>query len=143
MMIVNENAKLGLFLNAPNELILDKEPDYTSKIDQRWLRRLIKNDALISFYSTNHWRKVRELVRARDHNECQRCAFNKRLTISEKSRDLHVHHIAEIEKFPQYALNMNNLITVCHNCHNIIHDRWQVEIKMDKHENFDDREWIG
>lgn len=141
-MIRNENAKNGIFLASPNELNLTKEADYTNKINLHWLQKLILNESIISFYSSSMWRQVRELVKQRDHNECQRCAYYKRLTVSMRPKDLHVHHIAELEKFPELALNMNNLILVCHQCHNEIHERFQEQqLDVTVYENFDASEW--
>lgn len=141
-MIINANAKNGIFLATPQEINLEFEKDFTNKIDLRWLIRLIQNDALLSFYGSTAWKKVREDVKQRDHYECQRCAYYKRLTTSFKPRDLHVHHICELEKFPHLALNLNNLITVCHNCHNIIHDRFQEVIILPETTNYDSKEWF-
>lgn len=142
-MIVNENAKRGIFLASPHEIDLGTEVDYTNKIDLKYLTRLIKNDSLITFYSMSIWQRTRELVKQRDHYECQRCNFQKRLTTHIKAKDLHVHHICELEKFPQLALNMNNLITVCHTCHNEIHDRFQEEFTdISTYENFDASEFF-
>jgi hypothetical protein len=141
-MIINENAKRGIFLATPNEIITDIEKDYTNKIQLSYLIRLVKNDATLTFYSMSLWQNIREKVRQRDHYECQRCAYNKRLRTSIKSGDLHVHHICELEKFPELALNLNNLITVCHECHNIIHDRFQDKPPEKPTQNYDSTEWF-
>lgn len=141
-MIINENAKRGIFLATPNEIITDIEKDYTNKIQLSYLIRLVKNDALLAFYSMSLWQNIREKVRQRDHYECQRCAYYKRLRTSIKPGDLHVHHICELEKFPELALNLNNLITVCHECHNIIHDRFQDKPPEKPTQNYDSTEWF-
>lgn len=140
-MIINENAKKGIFLASPQELVSTNEVDYTNKLDMRYMAHLIKNNDTLTFYSLSLWQKVREDVKIRDHYECQRCNYYKRLRTSIRSGDLHVHHICELEKFPQLALNLNNLITVCHECHNIIHDRFQPpEPKITT--NYDSSEWF-
>lgn len=143
IMIINVNAKNGIFLASPNEIDLTQEKDYTNLIDIKYLTRLIKNDSTITFYGMTIWKKIREDVKQRDHYECQRCNYNKRLTTHIKPNDLHVHHICELEKFPQLALNMNNLITVCHDCHNEIHERFQDKLPdLASYENFDPSEWF-
>lgn len=35
----------------------------------------------------------------------------------------HVHHIYPFENYPEYALKRWNLISLCQNCHNKMHDR--------------------
>lgn len=35
----------------------------------------------------------------------------------------HVHHIFPFEDYPQYALERWNLISLCQQCHNRMHDR--------------------
>ena len=51
------------------------------------------------------WRKE---VKHRDENTCRVCSVR---------RNLHVHHIKPLEKYPEFAINLDNGITLCGNCH--------------------------
>lgn len=35
----------------------------------------------------------------------------------------HVHHVYPFEQYPEYALESWNLISLCQQCHNKMHDR--------------------
>ena len=76
------------------------------------------------------------------HYECQRCIEHGTYTRAEM-----VHHVNEVRKVPRLALSrtytdekgneQRNLIALCNNCHEIIHDRlkeWQEE-KFPKFKN--------
>lgn len=82
------------------------------------------------FYNSGAWRELRRKALERDNNECQRC---KKLGLvhvdsvkkedERKSIELNVHHIKEIEDYPELALNLDNLETLCLDHHNEIHGR--------------------
>jgi 5-methylcytosine-specific restriction enzyme A len=69
----------------------------------------------IKFYSSKEWRKCRLSVLIRDNYLCQICLSNGKLVPSNT-----VHHIKELLDFPELALDMDNLQSVCHHCHNSI-----------------------
>lgn len=139
-MIINENAKRGIWLASPFQIVNHIEPDLSSKYDLNYLRYLIANEQELIFYSSQIWRDVRERVRQRDHYECQKCNLEKRLTTRTKSGILEVHHIAELSLYPEHCLNLNNLVTLCHSCHNVVHGRFQVEDVTKTFTNFDTTE---
>jgi len=71
----------------------------------------IFNATAPEFYNMAEWREIRIKVLERDDNRCKTCGFN--------GKGLHVHHI-------EYKRNggnedMNNLITMCNQCHMRIH----------------------
>jgi len=84
------------------------------------------------FYDSGEWKRTRAKVKERDNNECQECKRNGSVSIdvyeySEKAKrkkiKLVVHHIKELEHYPELALDMDNLETVCVSCHNKEHGR--------------------
>lgn len=79
-------------------------------------------DITESFYHSKEWRKVRREVLARDKRECQICKSLGKVTID----NLLVHHIYILEYYFYKRLDIDNLITVCHSCHEMIHDRYKV-----------------
>jgi len=80
------------------------------------------------FLKSEYWAKVREKVLARDCNKCRYCASKKRLE---------VHHLTYYNH--KNELNhLDDLITLCHNCHS------NVDAIMQEQEEFDkaDQLWV-
>lgn len=74
------------------------------------------------FYKLDIWKnpKYGKRIQAlrRDKYLCQNCLrYGKRVDAS------HVHHIWPLDMFPQWALKLWNLISLCEACHNKMHDR--------------------
>lgn len=80
-----------------------------------------------ALYKTKEWQMLREKVLERDHYECQRCngqndlgKSNKRIRLTKANT---VHHIQEVRDRPDLMLDENNLISLCHECHDVVHNR--------------------
>lgn len=89
------------------------------------------------FYNSSAWNQLRKQVLQRDNNECQICKQYGKLTVDSTKVDgerkqivLNVHHKLELARFPQYALDINNLIAICVPCHNRIHKK-QIGVKKE------------
>ena len=52
-------------------------------------------------------------LRKRSNWRCELCS---------KKRKLVVHHILPYRDYPEYELNLDNLLYVCNDCHNEIHN---------------------
>lgn len=79
-------------------------------------------DITESFYHSKEWRQVRKEVLKRDKKECQICKSLGKVTLD----NLLVHHIYILEYYYSKRLDIDNLITVCHSCHELIHNRYKV-----------------
>ncbi|MEJ9232519.1 HNH endonuclease [Peribacillus butanolivorans] len=97
------------------------------------------------FYRTGEWNKLRLEALDRDNHECQQCKREGRVHVDSvkvkgerKSVELNVHHKYEIEDYPQLALVLGNLETLCLNCHNKMHNRVFGEGKKKR---WDDEMW--
>ena len=109
-------------------------PEYKTKEQKR------------KFYDSREWKQLREAVKQRDNYECQPCKRNGMVTIDtnsysesakRKKIELVVHHIQELEHHPSLALDIDNLETVCVDCHNREHGRL-----FEKKENhWNDEKW--
>ena len=82
------------------------------------------------FYKSSGWNKLRQAALKRDNHECQECKRQGRVHVDSikeegkrKSIELNVHHIQEIEHYPEMAMELDNLETLCLNCHNRMHGR--------------------
>ena len=106
----------------------------------------------LKFYTSYRWKKLRKEVSARDNYECQECkregkvfinhgGMNKRGT--RKKITLIVHHIKELKDYPELAEDMDNLETVCVNCHNKMHDRYYRWVHWEPKKNkwHEDEKW--
>lgn len=73
------------------------------------------------FYNSQEWRELREQALARDNYECQWCKAEGRVTTTDAI--LEVDHIKELEYHPELAMELDNLRTLCKDCHNKRHHR--------------------
>lgn len=89
-----------------------------------------KTKEFVWFYHTEAWHRVRDYVWKRDSGLCQDCASK---GIVKAGVD--VHHIIPLTKKnvkdESIALNPQNLILLCKECHNERHDRRQRRYKVD------------
>lgn len=71
-----------------------------------------------SKYNSKAWRRKSRVIQMRDGFECQEC---KRRGIKDSS--VQVHHINPVEDRPDLFWDDRNLISLCIECHNSMHDR--------------------
>lgn len=93
------------------------------------------------FYNSSPWagkNGIRNQALKRDNYECQRCkqlglvhVDSEKIEGERKSIELNVHHIKEIEDYPELALQLDNTITLCLFHHNEIHGRAAKKPKWD------------
>ena len=78
------------------------------------------------FYFSYAWKKKRQRILRFYNFECQVCKDEGRLTLNQHVKMI-VHHIKPLEFFPDDKLNDDNLITLCHDCHNRAHETFNVK----------------
>ena len=71
-----------------------------------------------SFYKSTEWKRLRRVILRRDGYACQECRRYGRMRGAS-----HVHHINPVEHFPELARKSWNLVSLCQECHNAMHDR--------------------
>lgn len=83
-----------------------------------------------TFYNSSRWIGLRKIALMRDNHECQHCkeqglvhADSTKEEGKHKSVELNVHHIKEIEHHPELAEELDNLVTLCIECHNKVHGK--------------------
>lgn len=81
-------------------------------------------EARAKFYSSCQWKELRVAVLERDHYECQWCKEDGKVT-TQSDAVLEVDHIKELEFYPELALELDNMRTLCKDCHNKRHDRFK------------------
>lgn len=76
-----------------------------------------------SFLKGKRWLKKRDMILRRDSYTCQLCKRYGRM------RGAHVvHHIFPWEFYPELVYENWNLISLCEDCHNRMHDRVSHEL---------------
>ena len=87
------------------------------------------------FYRSSSWEALRQQALKRDSRECQLCKREGKVHIDSikvegerKEIKLNVHHIKEIETHPELALELDNLMTICLEHHNMLHGRFTKKI---------------
>ena len=69
-------------------------------------------------YKDGRWKRKRKVILKRDDYLCRECKRYGRTTPATT-----VHHIYPAEQYPEWRLMSWNLISLCHECHNKMHDR--------------------
>lgn len=104
-----------------------------------WIRGLIAKGELWRFYKTPEWIRLKAQVLMDNHYECRICRDKGLVTRYDLGEDgkrrrlSTVHHINEVRQHPELALERyytdssgqrrENLIPVCKQCHNALHNR--------------------
>lgn len=83
------------------------------------------------FYNSAEWKALRQVVLERDHYECQWCKDQGRVT-SRFNSILEIDHIQELETHPELATELENLRTLCKDCHNKRHKRMNYRVSKRK-----------
>ena len=84
------------------------------------------------FYQSRPWRDLRASVLDAAHHECAMCLAKSPAAYSPATT---VHHVMHVDEHPGLALSRtyvgedgkehDNLIPLCHRCHDLVHGRWQ------------------
>lgn len=69
-------------------------------------------------YKSAAWVRIREEAMRRDHYECQWCAKKGKVV-----RATTVHHIMPADDYPSKAYDLDNLVSLCRDCHEKHHGR--------------------
>ena len=108
-----------------------------------WIEYLISINRLDKFYHSKYFKAVKREVLREQHYECQRCKEEGKLTIVKPTlkRSGVVHHEQYVRNHPELALSkyyydkfgnkQRNLIVLCNECHEIVHERCCVGSKKE------------
>lgn len=86
------------------------------------------------FYHSVSWRALRQKALERDHYECIWCKAKGKVVTD----NLEVDHIKELKDDPEGALDLENLRTLCKDCHNERHARFSKKSNCYRND-----EWWG
>ncbi len=78
-----------------------------------------RNQRSRAFYKSRAWQVARQRALARDNHVCQECwAKHHIITLADT-----VHHRVPISEDWDKRLHLNNLVSLCSSCHNLVHGR--------------------
>ena len=80
------------------------------------------------FYRTAAWQRAREAALMRDHYMCRDCMerYEQGYGIRPQRAQM-VHHLIPVERRPDLALELSNLISLCYRCHERRHPEKRSE----------------
>ena len=104
------------------------------------------------FYNSSKWKRKRIEILRRDFFECQDCrkrlrdAFENGIVLSAYDSKIRraecVHHVKELRDYPELALDDDNLISLCAECHNKRHGRnSKIFLKKSKTKKVSEEKW--
>lgn len=67
-------------------------------------------------YTCAKWKKKRREILRRDGYQCRECRRYGRVREATE-----VHHIKHADEYPELAYKSQNLVSLCHACHNKMH----------------------
>ena len=83
------------------------------------------------FYKSQAWKHTRDIAMKRDGYLCVDCQKKGKFTAAEE-----VHHITELTPDnvhdPEVTLNLNNLVSLCRECHRARHGARQRRYMIDE-----------
>lgn len=106
------------------------------------IKELIATGNKKKIYDDGYWRKhLSPKILKRDNFECQECKKEGKLTIKEHGKKLDIHHIKEIEQYPELTYDEHNLETVCVHHHNILDNKNQFNKQYQKKKFLNEERW--
>ena len=79
------------------------------------------------FYDSIHWKRMSTYIRCKYNGLCLVCYIKYKVL---KIADV-VHHIVELKEDYSKRLDEENLVTLCHSCHNILHSNYAEKEKQE------------
>ena len=81
-----------------------------------------KQEVVCMDYKCGRWLRLRAQALRRDHYECQWCAAEGKVVPATT-----VHHILPADEQPDKAYDLDNLVSLCRECHEAYHGRARQE----------------
>lgn len=76
-------------------------------------------------YKDTKWKNTRARVLRRDQYLCRQCK-----RYGKDTQATLVHHVIPVENEPELYLDNKNLLSLCNECHNKMHDRVTDELTL-------------
>ena len=97
---------------------------------EAFIRECDRNGCMYKVYHLGVWKRKRRKVIKDFHNECYDCKLKGIITNGTKKHPLEVHHIKPIQTEEGWVLRLeySNTMSVCLECHNYYHNRFQRKV---------------
>jgi 5-methylcytosine-specific restriction protein A len=96
-----------------------KHRDIVNREKNKRYNKQKRDKEMQKFYNSSSWKKLRKIKLNKDPL-CERCLKMDRIRVADV-----VHHIKEAKEHPELRLREDNLMSLCHNCHNKLHKAQQ------------------
>ncbi len=83
------------------------------------------NKKYTDFYNSKAWRSLSEVIRRKYNGLCVMCLLEKNEVVDSDV----IHHIEELKERWDLRLVEENLIALCHSCHNDLHSSYSEKEK--------------
>lgn len=107
----------------------DKCNSKVNSINSKVYNESSRNKESQSFYNNKQWKKLTHVIKQKDNGLCLNCLNDNKI----KYKDV-IHHIIPLTDDKSKALDINNLISLCHTCHNRTHGMYDKNIKLKEEE---------
>jgi len=125
MIICGRSEKCETYIRDSNVSFYLNEIPMIKTIQE--LTSIIRGPYPNRFYYSKEWKAVRLLALKRDHYNCKRCSGEwdshipiKRVAYKDAK---YVHHIKPLKDHPELCLTLDNLVSLCFSCHEIVEER--------------------
>lgn len=99
---------------------MDKIKRERSREYDKNVRNSQDNIKYVNFYNSSSWKRMTEHIKRKYNGLCLMCLLREdKITTCDV-----VHHIKEIKSNWEDRLREDNLITLCHSCHNSLHNNY-------------------
>lgn len=85
----------------------------------RYYDQYVRDKESAAFYHSKEWLVVREQALIRDNYLCRMCLEDSKVFTPATL----VHHVIEVKEDWNKRLDLDNLMSICHSCHNKIHNK--------------------
>lgn len=106
------DVHLAEYIEQQKKLKAERDKRYDKQV------RKTRDKKYWEFYKSNEWERVKTQAYIRDKGLCQWC-WQKGII---RTADV-VHHIVPIKEDWSKRFDLNNLVSLCHECHNEWHNR--------------------
>jgi 5-methylcytosine-specific restriction enzyme A len=114
-----------MLMDSNGHMHNEDKPQYITKEQKR------------KFYNSGAWARIRRKALERDRYECVWCRDKGQVTTGAHAT-LEIDHVKELEDYPDLALDLDNLQTLCRRHHNMKHNRLQFRPKKKPNKWADD-----
>lgn len=119
--------KIDYYTKACDECLAEMEKEKRQRVKRydRDIRNSSSNSRYTQFYNSKQWEILSDIVKRNFHGICPVCDVDHGLLVESDT----THHIVELREDFSLRLVEDNLIPLCHDCHNKLHANYTEKEK--------------